>query len=85
MALVNLGLAARNFLRVYRRGLHTPLTFWCLAVIWLAAGAALSGSAWLFWSVMSWPGPLVAFLAAWLMPGGELAACSINLDSNRHR
>jgi hypothetical protein len=84
-ALVNIGLAARNFVRVYRRGLHTPPTFCCLVVIWLALVAALSASAWLFQSVMDWPAPLVAFLAVWLMPGGELAACTINLASNRHR
>jgi hypothetical protein len=85
IALVNLCLAARNFLKVHRHGLHTPLSFWSLAAIWLTLAAALSASAWLFWSVMEWPWPLVAFLAVLLMPGGELAACSINLASNRHR
>jgi len=53
--------------------------------LWIGLTAGVAASAWLAGAANEMPAPIVVFLAVWVLPGGELAACAVNLAQNRHR
>jgi hypothetical protein len=74
-------------LRAFRAllGLQPTKTILKLLGFWLATAGSLGLFIGLLWVYAPLPKPLLALALAWLWPGGELAQCTMNLASHRHR
>ena len=77
--------AARAFVRARQGAFYSQPQYRLLLGLWIGLTAGVAASAWLAGAANEMPAPIVVFLAVWVLPGGELAACAVNLAQNRHR
>ncbi len=74
-----------SFRSAWNRSLLSTKHFWVLAGIWLALAGIIAAASTQTYLANMVAGPVLLFLAAYLLPGSELPNCAIHMANDRHR
>ncbi|HUR44712.1 MAG TPA: hypothetical protein VMZ27_02465 [Candidatus Saccharimonadales bacterium] len=77
--------SVRAFRNLWKTRIFSETQYSALLLIWCGLTTGILYAAWLAMSMHQIPWTIVVFVAVWLLPGGQMAGCGMNLAANRHR